>query len=340
MHYLPVISHNTIRKLQEVRLMKRVIQLFVIGIILFTAYANPTFAAITDQQLDKYLTDIGWTREELQEYFDYFELSLDQFATIEELQTELGTPLTEENFAQLLAAYNMTEVEVNELFASFGDSVEDYLIYEELDASIDFYLNHDEYMKEAEGFLADVGLTEEEVDTLFNHLMSLDETELEQRMEEVAAKLEPFTMLDPEAELTDAQKSELAAIWSDMMNLIGLNPNYHLLDENGVATPVSFQELLGMNDLGGKSLVLELYDLEGNLLLDMQLSDEMLTSDYLFQAANQLVDVGDLAGELTIVKHDTIPKTASPYLINMLFGLLIIFVGFLVFQKTRKREQF
>lgn len=319
--------------------MKKVIQLVVLGIIMFTTFANPTYAAITDEQLDQYLTDIGWTREELQEYFDYFELSLDQYATIEELQLELGTPLTEENFAQLLATYNMTETQLDELFASFGDSVEDYLIYEELDASIDFYLNHDEYMKEAEDFLADVGLTEEEVDQLFNHLMALDETELEQRMEEVAAKLEPFAALDPEAELTDSQKNELATVWAEMMNLIGLNPSYHLVDANGVATPASFQELLSMNELGGKSLVLELYDLEGNLLLDMQLSEDMLTSDYLFQAASELVDVGDLAGELTTVKHDIIPKTASPYVVNMLLGLLTMVVGFLIFQKTRKKEQ-
>jgi processed acidic surface protein len=318
--------------------MKRIIQVFVLGIILFAFNAVPAHAAISEEELDQYLKDIGWSKSELQEYFDYFELSLVQFATIEELQAELGTPLTEENLTQLLANYNMTKEELDELFASFGDSVEDYLIYEELDASIDFYLNHDEYMKEAEDFLANVGLSQDEVDQLFNHLMALDETELEQRMEEVAAKLEPFATLDPNAELTEAQKNELASVWTEMMNLIGLNPNYHLVDANGVATPVSFQELLAINELGGKSLVLELYDLEGNLLLDMQLSEDMLTSDYLFQAANQLVDVGDLAGELTTIKHDTIPKTASPYLVNMLLGLLTIIGGFIIFQKARKRE--
>ena len=319
--------------------MKKIITTVLLAFILFVIYSQPTYAAISQDELDQYLTQIGWTNEDLQDYLEYFEMSLEDYATIDELRAELGTPLTEENLAELLTTYGMSKDELNELLAGFGESVEDYLIYEELDASIDFYLNNEDYMLEAEDFLATVGLTEEEVDQLFTHFMALDETELEIRMEEIAAKLEPYATMDPDAELTEAQMNELAAAWAEIMSLLQLNPSYYLVNANGVATPVSFQDLMAMeDDLGGKSLVVELYDKAGNLLLDMQLSEDMLSSNYIFETANELVDVGDLAGELTIVKHDTLPNTASPYGLNMLLGLLTMFFGVFVLRKTRNRE--
>ncbi|UTW70992.1 processed acidic surface protein [Anaerobacillus sp. HL2] len=62
--------------------------------------------------------------------------------------------------------------------------------------ALDFYLNHEEDMLGIEEFLANIGLTEDEVDRLFTHLLSLDETVMEQEMSKIMSKLEPYMMID------------------------------------------------------------------------------------------------------------------------------------------------
>ncbi|WP_078546181.1 processed acidic surface protein [Litchfieldia alkalitelluris] len=277
---------------------------------------------------------MGWTVEELESYLEYYELTLNDFSTIEELEDFLGTPITDENLAQLLLDYDMSRAELDELLAGFGETVDDYWFIEELDVSIDFYLNHDEYMKEAEDILATMGLTEEEeVDRFFNHLMVLDETVLEEQMASVSSRLEPYLAMNPEEELTSEQIQELSGIWSEMMTLLNLNPKYYLIDETDTRREVNFAELLAMETLNGESVFLELYDQTGELILDMQLSEDMLTSDFIFEGAEQLSEVGELAGELTNIKHEQLPNPASPFLLNIVLGMIVLLTGFIIPRK-------
>jgi processed acidic surface protein len=295
------------------------------------------FAAPPQEQVDQLLSEIGWTQEDLQSYLDYYELTLDEFSTIEELDDFLGTPITDENLAELLAGYDMTRAELDTLLAGFGETVDDYVFIEDLDTSIDFYQNHDEYMEDSEDFLALMGLTEDEVDRFFNHLMALDQLTLEEQMVNVSARLEPFMELDPEAELTEQQIQELTSVWTEMLALLKIAPKYYLVNAAGVKRSVSFNELLAMETLTDDSLLLEIYDTAGTLLLDMQLSEDMLTSDFLFEGAEELANVGDLAGELTKIKHEKLPNTASPYGFNMVIGFIMVLLGALIFIKNRKR---
>lgn len=294
-------------------------------------------AAPPQEEVNQLLSEIGWTQEDLQSYLDYYEMTLDDFSTTEELDFFLGTPITDENLEELLVGYNMTREELDTLLAGFGETVDDYWFIEDLDTSIDFYVNHDDYMKESEEFLSLVGLTENEVDNFFNHLMALDQTALEAQMETVAARLEPYLALDPETELTDEQIAELTAVWNEILTLLKINPKYFLVDTAGGKRAVTFGELAAMETLNGESLVLELYSNTGDLILDMQFSEDMVTSDFLFESAGELTDVGDLAGELTKLKHEKLPNTASPYGLNIGFGFILFVLGFFIFIKTRKR---
>lgn len=295
-------------------------------------------AAPQEEEVEQLLTQLGWTQADLQAYLDYYEMSLDEFSSIEELDEFLGTPITDENIEQLLGKYDMTRAELDELLAGFGESIDDYWFIEDLDVSIEFYQNHDVEMKESEDFLAMIGLTEEEVDQFFNHLMALDQTALEDEMVIVSRRLEPFLEMDPETELTDQQIQELTSVWTEMLTLLKLDPKYYLVDAKGTKRPVTFGELAVMENLNDKeSLLLELYDTTGTLLLDLQLSEDMLTSDFVFDGAEELTEVGELAGELTKIKHEKLPNTASSYGLNIVIGLLMIMIGSMNFLKVRKR---
>jgi processed acidic surface protein len=309
----------------------------IIGLCMnFNVWAG--LAAPPQEEIDSLLAQLGWSQADLQSYLDYYEMSIDEFSTIEELDDFLGTPITDENIEQLLNNYDMTRAELDTLLAGFGETVDDYWFIEDLDVSIDFYQNHDEEMKESEDFLAMIGLTEEEVDQFFNHLMALDQTALENQMMTVSTRLEPFLEMDPETELSDEQVQELTAVWTEILTLLKLDPKYYLVDAKGGKRPVTFSELAIMETLNDdESLLLELYDTAGTLLLDLQLSEDMLTSDFVFDGAEELTKVGELAGELTKLKHEKLPNTATSYGLNMVIGLLMIMIGSIIFLKVKKR---
>ncbi len=284
---------------------KRVYPL-IFSILLVFASTIPVLAAPPQEDLNALLADLGMTQDELQSYLDYYEMSLDDFVTIEDLQFVLGTPITEDNLSILLSDYGMTRPELDALLAEFGETVEDdYWFIEDLDSSIDFYINHEQYMMEAEEFLTSIGLTEDEVNAFFTHLTALDQMSLDEQMEQLSTRLESFMTMDPETALTDAQIQELSSVYSDMMISLNLNPKYFLEDASGGMREVTLGELLAMQDPNGQNLVIEMYDTQGTLLLDMKLTEDMLTSEYLFEAANELTHVGELAGELTDVRHET-----------------------------------
>jgi processed acidic surface protein len=297
------------------------------------------FAALPQDQVDQILSELGWTNHDLTEYLDYYELSIDDFETIEDLKSMLGTPITDENLADLLIQHEITRSELDILLAEFDESVEDYLFIEDLDIALIFYLGHDEEMAELEEFMALIGLTDAEVDSLFTHFMELDETLLEQQMEDIITRLNPFLMLENTTELTVVQQDELVAVLKDMMTILQLEPRFFLVDKNGVETAASFKELMGMEELYGNELLIQFYSTDGELLLDMQLSEEMLSSEFLIQSGIEFAQVGDLAGELTSLFHNRLPDTASSLWVNMIVGLVIVGFGLIGYLYSKRLQQ-
>ncbi|WP_456273243.1 processed acidic surface protein [Bacillus sp. AK031] len=281
--------------------MKRL--LAILTALIFLSTSLTAYAAPPQEDINQLLSELGWTPEDLTEYLDYYELTLDDFDTVEELRVMMGTPLTDETLVQLLADYEMTRAELDTLLAGFGETVDDYWFVEDLDLSVDFYQNHDEYMEEAEDFLATMGLTENEVDAFFNHLMALDETALESQMEAISSRLEPYLALDPESGLTPEQIEDLGKAWTEMMAMLKIDAKYYIEDASGDRRRVAINELLAMETFNQDALFIELFDDQGTLLLDMRLTEEMMSPEYVLEGAEELAAVGELAGELTNLKH-------------------------------------
>lgn len=316
--------------------MKKII---VLCVALFCLTQQPALAAPPQEDIDQILTELGWSQQELIEYLEYYELSLDDFETAEDLRFMLGTPITDENLAELLASYEITRQEMDVVLAEFGETLDDYYFIEDLDVALSFYLDHDGEMAEIEEFLALIGLTDEEVDSLFNHFMALDEQQLEQEMEGIITRLDPFLMMEDMTVLTDAQQDELVSILQDMMKVLQLDARFYLDDNNGVRTEVTFKELMNMEELYGNTLTIELYNTNGDMLLDMSLSEDMLSSEFFIESGIELAEVGDMAGELTNLLHNRLPDTASSLWMNMLLGLLAIGVGITGFFLTKRSQQ-
>ncbi|WHY00581.1 processed acidic surface protein [Neobacillus sp. DY30] len=310
----------------------------ILAILLLLTVSPPMVsAAVQQEEIDQLLAEMNWSMEELQDYLAYYETTVADFETIEDLRGMLGTPITDENLNDLLQKYDLTKEGLEALLGEFGESIEDYHFIEDLDVTVDFYSNHDQEMLESEQFLAQIGLLEEEVDKLFTHLMSLDELVLEQEMERIMAQLEPFMEIEDPSQLTEAQQQQLLTIWAEMLNAFHVKANFFLVDK--AKTAISFPELMKLETLDGRSLLVELTDLQGNLLADFQVSEEMLGSEFILQTGENLIDVGDIAGELTKELHEhKLPNTASPFSLNIILGILLTFAGLAFYRYSRKIE--
>lgn len=317
--------------------MKIIVHSIIAILLLFTVSTPIVSAAVQQEEIDQLLAEMNWTIEELQDYLAYYELTLAEFETIEDLRGMLGTPITDENLNDLLQKYGLTKEGLEALLGEFGESIADYHFIEDLDVAVDFYSNHDQEMLDSEQFLAQIGLTEEEVDKLFTHLMSIDELVLEQEMERIMAQIEPFMEIEDPSQLTEAQQQQLLGIWAEMLNAFHLKANFFLVGKTKAA--ISFEELTKLNTLNGQSVVVELSDFQGNLLADFQVSEEMLGSEFILETGENLADVGDLAGELTKELHEhKLPNTASPFALNIILGILLTLAGLAFYRYSRKIE--
>ncbi|MRH44471.1 processed acidic surface protein [Aquibacillus halophilus] len=315
--------------------MKKVVVIFLALFITLFTYEKSTYATPPQDQLDSFLEEIDMTQVELEEYLAFYEWTLDEFSTIEELRDATGTRITEGNLIEMLATYDLTEAELDELLAEFGETQEDYIFIEDLEIAILFYGDHESELNELDTMLADIGLTEDEIDALFTHLMGLDQENLEQRMESLEDRILPYMDIENTQELTEAQENDLISIFEETLNIIQLNPDFYMV-KGEEQIPISYSDLIRRDTMDGYSLLIELYNNQRTFLSDMQITPEMLGTNYILNVGDNFLGIGDMAGELTTELHqEKLPDTASPYLLSSLIGLLIVFGGFVLLRKRK-----
>jgi processed acidic surface protein len=297
----------------------------------------PAFAQIEKRELEQYISSIGWTMNDLLNYLDDYHMTIADFQTMDELKQWLGTPIAEENFQQLLKRYQLTQEELEALLGQFGETVQDYTFIEDLDAAVAFYLRHNEQMQQINDMLGAIGFTEKEANRLFEHVASLHRQNLPQQLKALNARMEPFLQVADAALLTKQQRRQLFSIWEDALSALQIKPKFYL-QKNGKKQEVSYHRLLSLNALGGRGLLIELYNQKGELLADVQLSEEILTSGYVFRAGEKFINASMLASEMEeTMRGDKMPDTASPYLANMLLGLLLALFGAYAFWRIKSK---
>ncbi|MED1467474.1 processed acidic surface protein [Bacillus salipaludis] len=269
----------------------------LLSILLFS-FAPFASATPPENELNQYLTEIGWTKQELLDYLDYYEIPLEDFNSVEELKSVLGTPINSKNLQDLLTKYNMTQSELNALLDHFGDSLNDYKFIEDLDASVGFYTGHDKFMAGIEDELQKIGITEQEVENFFTYLSQVEENNKDSldQMESLDYRLGQFmNTTDPSAELTEEQLTELTDILTTAFDLYGIQVK--LKNDN---KDISLKDLLKMSEPPG-NLYTGIYTKTGAPLIDFTLPAEFFQG--LMAGYEEMLHLGELSDEFVDYLH-------------------------------------
>jgi processed acidic surface protein len=264
-------------------------------------------AAPPENELKQYLAEIGWTKQELLDYLAYYEIPLDDFDTVEDLKMIMGTPINSKNFQELLTKYNLTEKELNDLMDHFGDSVNEYKFIEDLDATVDFYVNHDEYMADVENGLAEIGITEEETERFFNYLAQVEENNKNQldRMEALDTRMEKFLYIEDPSQLSEEELDELVQILEESIALYEVKIKFAINNKD-----VTLKGLLKMKE-PPNNLYTSIYSTKGELLIDFSMPAEFFETAEVIDEGEDMVHVGELSDEYVDHMHEEKYKNAE-----------------------------
>lgn len=393
--------------------MKR-LSIVIASILLLSLFPAVIMAAPSNEEVAEFLKETNWSEEGLNDHLEYFwDMSIEDFETIEEMIEYLGEPITEENLQQLLADYGFeneeeltallvengemeptdevrdvfryfdaldstvsfltyTGTEINDetlqqLLNDYGltkeellslleendDSLENYEYIEDLDIMVSIYLGADELPGEDEmtQILEDIDLTDEELEALFAHFMTLDfeDPELLDKMMDLESRLMAFGEFDSADDLTEAEIAELISIMQEMMNLFQLDAEFYLV-KDGEKIHLTTAEMIALEDTKGYDLLIELYNAQGQFLADMIITAEMFSSELIEDTVTDLnqaetvikkqepVKVKQASKHVKTVKGGKLPNTAGNYFEGVLAGIGLLLIGIAILLRRKVKE--
>ncbi|MBM0065804.1 processed acidic surface protein [Alkalicoccobacillus gibsonii] len=309
--------------------MKRFVSMFLVIALLFLAVPSVGFAAVTDEELEGLLVEKNITREQLDYYLsEFFESSVDEFETIDDLDWFIwvldgedsdGTPYLE----YILDYFEITYDELVALLSENNKVISDFTFNEELEYYLwDHYewdFDWDEEWTEEEeweeisfdGLFDEIGLSDKELEALFEHLIKVVEQNPEavDQLLALAERMEAFGDFESSAELTAEEIAELFAIGNELIKVLQINPEFYLA-KPGEQKPISFADLLKLTELKGYDLLVVLYDLEGNKLADFIITAELFNGNTLGKVGEDIGDTGAIVEDVVENKPTTENKPA------------------------------
>ncbi|MFE4521819.1 processed acidic surface protein [Cytobacillus firmus] len=393
--------------------MKR-LSIVIASILLLSLFPAVSLAAPNDEEVAKFLKETNWAEEGLNDHLEYYwDMSIEDFETIEEMIEYLGEPITEENLQQLLADYGFeneeeltallvengemeptddvrdvfryfdaldstvsfltyTGTEINDetlqqLLNDYGltkeellslleendDYLENYEYIEDLDIMVSIYLGGDELPGEDEmtQILEDIGLTDEELEALFAHFMTLDfeNPELLDKMMNLESRLMAFGEFDSADDLTETEIAELISIMQEIMDLFQLDAEFYLV-KDGEKVHLTTAEMVALEDTKGYDLLIELYNTQGQFLADMIITAEMFSSELIEDTVTDLNQaetvikkqdpdkVKQVSKHVKTVKGGKLPNTAGNYFEGVLAGIGLLLIGIAILLRRKVKE--
>ncbi|MBG9443850.1 processed acidic surface protein [Cytobacillus firmus] len=393
--------------------MKR-LSIVIALILLLSLFPAVSLAAPSNEEVTKFLKETNWSEEGLNDHLEYFwDMSIEDFETIEEMIEYLGEPITEENLQQLLADYGFeneeeltallvengemeptddvrdvfkyidaldstvsfltyTGTEINDetlqqLLNDYGltkeellslleendDSLENYEYIEDLDIMVSIYMGGDEMPGDDEmtQILGDIDLTDEELEALFAHFMTLDfeDPELLDKMMDLESRLMAFGEFDSADDLTEAEIAELISIMQEMMNLFQLDAEFYLF-KDGEKIHLTTAEMIALEDTNGYDMLIELYNTQGQFLADMIITADMFSSELIEDTVTDLDQaetvikkqdpdkVKQVSKHVKTVKGGKLPNTAGNYFEGVLAGIGLLLIGIAILLRRKVKE--
>ena len=262
-----------------------------------------------------------------------------------------GTLIDATNLQELMERFGFTsEKELEEFLKEYSDSLSNYDYIEDLESSLLFYTEVDEYEYDIDGLFTELGLTEEEIERLIAHLETLDyeDPAFEQKLTQLSNRMMAIGDFETADELTAEQIAEIMDIYSDMIDLLELKTTYYFV-KDGQKTAVSLATLMTLESTNGADLLIEVYNLKDGFLADILLTAEMFGSDLIVDTGEGLGTVETIITAPPVVqkpvttvppstqtiKGGKLPATASDFAVNSLLGLVLVVAGIGLFRRFR-----
>lgn len=330
-------------------------------------YLTADFGVIDEdgEEFTEFLQSINWTKEDYLAYLDSKDWGLEYFSDV----SELGTPLSEEGVQKVMTDFDLTREELNALLVEYGDIEEGqdvldsnmYIIFnEDLYFYVEWYLSPDVNVGiefDDMDIFTEIGITEEELDRLFEHFIMLDfeGTAFLDELDALVQRLNAVPYFESVEDLDAEEIAVLLDIFNDMMNLFEVETKYYLTDGKE-KTALTLTALMTLESTDGKDLLIEIFDREGAFLADIILTAEMFGSEIIEETGKDLEVIEEVIAapvketkevkkEVKSVKKETkavqttkggkLPKTATDYVSNTLVGLAFVLIGFLLFRRMK-----
>lgn len=312
----------------------------IVGIMFLCSVPTLSVAAPPEEDLKEYLRNLEWTTDDLKSYLTTKNLTLEQFDTMEDLIDVLGTPINESNIQHLLQDYNLTHDDLDDLLEQFGESTEDYTFIEDLELAISFFQRHNDELNSITDFLSYIGMTEDEISGLLDHIVSLDQKKFLSKIEMIDKRIENFGEIDELGNLQDEKQKELLSILDDVFTAYELTPSFFVTGEiDGFPQTVQLKKLTEMEPANGKVIEVSLQSNSGSALANITLSSEMLHSDFVLQASEQFVNVGQLATTMgSLMNGDPLPVTATSHPFKISVGLCLLVLSSILMYLASKEQ--
>lgn len=308
---------------------------FLVSVSFTNCLQEVARAQVTQEQLDQYLTNLNWTTGELVEYLEFLDYSIEDFDSLEELKSFLGTPITNENLQNLFGKYNLTHHDLEVLLAEYGESLDDFKFIEDLDFHIEFFLNYQEEFSIVNDFLSLFGLTENEMENIFEHISHAEINE--QKLESIFRSLEVLSYLQGADELSNEEKAEVFSIWNELLETLKIDGRYYLV-ENEEMTSIELETLLTEEALEDFRLFVALHNADGEVLATLSFSEDMVHSHLIYESLEQLAEISKIAIDYrnmyTVAK---LPITAGHFATNILVSIFFIIAGFFMLFVAKRR---
>jgi processed acidic surface protein len=318
---------------------------------------------ITEENLQQLLDEYGFESEEelaallvengemeanenVRDVFKY----IDALDSTTSFLTYTGTEINAETLQQLLEDYGLTLEELNALLEENEDALENYEYIEDLDIMVSIYLGADEMPGEDEltQILADISITDEELEALMTHFMTLDfeDPALLDKMMDLESRLMAFGDFESAEELNEEQIAELISIMQEMMDLFQLDAEFYLIKGNE-KVHLTTEEMMVLEETNGFDLLIELFNTQGEFLADLVITADMFSSELIEDT------VGDLNQAETVIKKQEpakakpapksvktvkggkLPNTAGNYAEGILAGMGLIVLGAFIIRKRK-----
>lgn len=336
-------------------------------ILLYTDLAWVMGYPVTSQNLQELAMEVGLTEKELADLFAANGFDLYSYATMEELYEVIYNDINGVSLHFLLQEVELSQEEFDQLLADNGVKLEDFSSYEELsefvyEASGYYEFSREDYWEMMSPFLDLIGVSQDEFFRAYDHLESVVSNDPEafiSGLEDIALRAEALGDFETSTELTEEQGKELISIWNDLMNIFQMKAEFYLVDGN-TKTPVTFEELLKITDIENRILLVELFDLQGNHLLNFTITGELFGSDLLTSApaveapvqekpaeSEQKHEAPVLKEKVTPTKTATetvkeegkrLPDTASPVGNILAFGAVLMAAGAALYAWNRRKK--